>query len=93
MNDWISVEDQMPEDEGWYLCHFSDGSIETYPIDDHYGEAMEFVGVGTTEGMVTVTHWQPLPDPPQLTTDEVKKCREEGAKMGEMFRNATTAKE
>lgn len=64
-DNWISVDDQMPVDEGEYLCHFSDGSIETYPLDWNYGEAFYF----ETAGEDMVTHWQPLPEPPQLRNE------------------------
>jgi len=57
INEWISVED-LPEGDGWYICHFSDGSIETYyfiPEDGGFVPCSDCV----------VTHWMPLPSPPE----------------------------
>ncbi len=65
MDKWISVDDEMPEEEGMYLCFFSDGSIETYEVDSVYGMAYEFTPVNLDIlGKVEVTHWMPLPDAP-----------------------------
>ena len=70
MSDWISVDDEMPEKEGVYLCHFSDGTIETYDceIDGNFWDVpkMEFMPVILSAGIEAhVTHWQHLPEPPK----------------------------
>lgn len=31
--EWYSIADQMPETEGTYLVAFTDGTVETYPIE------------------------------------------------------------
>jgi len=31
--EWYSIADEMPEVEGTYLVAFTDGSVETYPIE------------------------------------------------------------
>lgn len=54
---WIRVDDKLPENEGMYLCRFTDGATETFPFteedrDKPWGVHQELV-----------THWQYLPDP------------------------------
>ena len=57
--EWISVEDELPKYNGMYLCHFSDGVIETflYEVD-----SLDEVIWGTYNDIVI--HWMPLPEPP-----------------------------
>jgi hypothetical protein len=57
MSDWISVDDSLPETDGVYLCHFSDGLIETFPYPD---SGSGLWGVHN----VVVTHWMELPGLP-----------------------------
>ncbi len=62
---WISVNDETPDQPGMYLCHFTDGTIETFPLEetdfDVDGEAVLPWGVHSD----CVTHWMPLPEPPE----------------------------
>lgn len=52
--DWISVEDGLPEDYEWVIC----GNAKTQK--SHYGRYEEDRWTRGRE----VTHWQPLPQPP-----------------------------
>lgn len=60
VNQWISVRDRLPDEDGWYLvykhnrvrvaewckdCWYNESDL---PIDD-----------------CAITHWQPLPEPPK----------------------------
>ena len=60
VNQWISVEDRLPDEDGWYLvykhnrirvaewckdCWYNESDL---PIDD-----------------CAITYWQPLPEPPK----------------------------
>lgn len=60
MSEWISAEDRLPDDDGWYLVYkFKQVSVAEWcescwynerdlPIDD-----------------VAISHWMPLPEPPK----------------------------
>ena len=59
-NNWISVDDEMPEKEGSYLTYWDDGTIEAFDCStDHNGETY-FIIICSTR----ITHWMPLPDAP-----------------------------
>ena len=64
MSDWISVEDRLPDSEGYYLVY----SPAYYGVRgmDYIREAHGFVWY-TDENSPTSgnTHWMPLPEPPE----------------------------
>jgi len=54
---WISVEDELPNVAGWYLVFYNGCKMQVaffngkkWPFDNHYHK---------------VTHWRPLPEPPE----------------------------
>lgn len=61
--EWISVDERLPEENGYYLVYTKYGYIEverykTWDDDDlDGGYWWEFEGL--------VTHWMPLPEPPK----------------------------
>lgn len=58
--EWTEVESAgMPEEEGWYLCAFSDGSVESFYIaDDDIAEG------GWSSMNISLTHWTANPAHP-----------------------------
>lgn len=61
MNEWIRVEDRLPESAGWYLVFYNGSEMQVaffkgkkWPFDNHYH---------------TITHWMPLPEPPKEVDD------------------------
>lgn len=62
--EWISVDERLPEKNGYYLVYTKYGYIEverykTWDDDDlDGGYWWEFEGL--------VTHWMPLPEPPKM---------------------------
>ena len=62
--DWIACSERIPEDIGVYLCHFSDGAIETFPFDsdDINHQSITTYSWGVEDA--SVTHWMDLPEAP-----------------------------
>ena len=68
-NEWVSVEDRLPEPEfagqqrGFYLVALSNGTVKELMYEFRHYENMMF-DVGWHETAYPVTHWMPLPAPP-----------------------------
>jgi len=66
---WISVKDRLPEKEGQYLCWFGKNTVCKGAAIATYLE--EWKAFGSFESLKTypnVTHWMPLPEPPEEET-------------------------
>ena len=71
MSEWISVKDRLPEDMGAVLVIVSGTPRKNITLDGAY----EFGEYDPDEGWIlemwpewkdaTVTHWMPLPEPPE----------------------------
>jgi len=62
---WIPVEDSMPEDHEWVLvaCRIGD----RYDVGIAVAVAKQVrLGFDSPEMVPRVTHWQPMPEPPEL---------------------------
>ena len=58
MNNWISVKDEMPtENFKNYLCFRPDSTMDTRRV--------QMLKQGEFDSIYEVTHWMPLPEPPQ----------------------------
>lgn len=63
---WVSVEDRLPEERGRYLCWFGKNvfcvgaDIATYLPEWHGFGRLE-----TDTVLQNITHWMPLPEPPE----------------------------
>ena len=60
--EWISVEDRLPEKEGVYLVHTTYNIIETEVF--YISKYDDISYWWDLDGMVT--HWMPLPEPPKM---------------------------
>ncbi len=85
MTEWISVKDRLPElgtlcaisytKPGWggrmgvYIARY-DRLYKTFNIKDGYDEGFFKTGLNTfSQKYDEVTHWMPLPKPPEATHD------------------------
>jgi hypothetical protein len=62
MNEWIRVEDRLPDGNGYYLA-YGDGPGVTFArySNGSWSDTVEaFCGI-----KFEATHWQPLPEPPR----------------------------
>ena len=59
MNNWISVEDRLPDVDREVLINSHGFCYVTY----HCGEYWETEDLECSED--SITHWQPLPEPPK----------------------------
>jgi hypothetical protein len=63
MNEWISVDERLPEKTGDYLCAWNCGSIDPHVrviIGRYSDKSKSFSKFDWNY----VTHWMPLPAPP-----------------------------
>jgi hypothetical protein len=66
-SEWISVNDRLPELNKEVLVAWSNGSVG---ISRHIKDEFEPTEWDTYGSHVNITHWQPLPEPIQNSTDE-----------------------
>lgn len=73
VNDWISVQDKLPEKSGWYLVSLVNTRTGhrwevPVPADYSHGEwDYAYLGVATWTPDNMVTHWMPRPKPPEVS--------------------------
>jgi hypothetical protein len=71
MSEWISVKDEMPEyDTPVLVYRWPDGNDEQHPIfvavlDNDVNIGVHFASFVNGHIGVNITHWMPLPEPPQ----------------------------
>ena len=64
VQEWISVDDRLPEDDSDVLAYSRNGEEgRIYPAN--YAKGVWFDCIFTTPATDTTTHWMPLPEPPK----------------------------
>lgn len=59
---WISVEEQLPDNDAKYLVYMPDYGL--HEVAEYYGDG-EWLDVDFTNLTRNVSHWMPLPEPPK----------------------------
>lgn len=62
MSEWISVKDRLPDPLQKVLCVYNSGEIDTAVFSS---DSRKFYDTCCACKRFLVTHWQPLPQPPQ----------------------------
>lgn len=62
MSEWISVKDRLPKNDNRVLVYMHENRLSYTKIDTDRLVNGEWVRWSDT-----VTHWQPLPEPPEVT--------------------------
>jgi len=64
--DWISVKDRLPEHVGRYLCYAGDHPLGGFCYIINFNpDAKEFWSYERNMSVSFITHWMPLPEPPE----------------------------
>lgn len=69
-DEWVSVEDELPARDGIYLVYTTRGSVTTAHF---YAEKIfrdDYKRKASWQGNRNVTHWTPLPAPPDRRPQE-----------------------
>ena len=69
VQEWISVKDRLPEEDGHYLCNYHFGEYPkmtfTQVLDYYATDIVPHFQHTLGDGSMKVTHWMPLPEPPK----------------------------
>lgn len=66
MCNWISVKDRLPVAKEVVLAYES--AFDSMSMAFRLPDTEEFINVGDYYALDAVTHWMPLPKPPEVTT-------------------------
>lgn len=65
MSEWISVKDRLPQEKEVVLTYES--AFDSMSMAFRLPNTEEFINVGDYYALDAVTHWMPLPNPPEDT--------------------------
>jgi len=69
MSQWISVEDRLPEKDGAYLTILDGRGHGYYGHPEITYGSHDWHCFWNARGAMIVTHWMPLPEPPERSKD------------------------
>lgn len=67
MTDWISVKDRLPKAKETILAY--EAAFDSMSMAFRLPNTEDFINVGDYYTLDAVTHWMPLPKPPEATHD------------------------
>ena len=65
VQEWISVDDRLPEESGYYLVFTDIGRIALLAYSKKYQAFNAHDDSYSEEYVIPVTHWKPMPNPPK----------------------------
>ena len=65
VQEWISVDDELPEESGYYLVFTDIGRSVVLPYSKKYQAFNAFDDSYSERNVIPVTHWMPIPHPPK----------------------------
>lgn len=74
MSDWISVDDRLPKTTERVIIHRNIGNDET--------KIELIVWFNGDELDLKITHWQPLPEPPEIDKQPLDKVKDTALRFG-----------
>ena len=66
---WIPVTERLPERNGFYLCLYKHKHPGGVAMDEGLSIVQMYKGKWNLNDIYAVTHWMPLPEPPQADKD------------------------
>ena len=70
VQEWVSVDDRLPEESGFYLVFADLERSEVLPYSKKYQAFNAFDDNYSEENVIPVTHWMPMPEPPEREKTE-----------------------
>ena len=65
VHEWISVDDRLPEESGYYLVFADIGRNEVLSYSKKYQAFNAYDDSYSESNVIPVTHWMPMPNPPK----------------------------
>ena len=65
VQEWISVDDRLPEESGYYLVFEDIGRSEVLSYSKKYQAFNAYDDSYSESNVIPVTHWMPMPNPPK----------------------------
>jgi hypothetical protein len=63
--EWISVEERLPETSGYYYAHLRIGLCDVFHYSAKHKAFNAHDSLDNCDYAISVTHWMPLPEPPK----------------------------
>ena len=69
MSEWTRVDEMLPVRLGYYLCYLKRGITIVLHLKKYKNQPRKFYSGANNIPFGDVTHWMPLPEPPEQDND------------------------